>query len=124
MNTLIANLQVRDDFFAKYPTLAAQRRALGTNGRLANESAPAQHIGKIIYEAGTKFLESIHEEINNAKPQWQKDAEAADQLALANENATITETIRPELTADYLIALGIPTSLSSMSGREPTEIAA
>lgn len=98
------NLQTSTDFQVKHPTLVQQRRALhnGTKPnpftkvaeRLAEVSVVESHIGGIIHSAGMTFLESIHQEIENAKEPWQKSYEAdleeeAQQRDERNKTATL-----------------------------------
>jgi hypothetical protein len=123
-----------DQFLDQNPTLAQQRRAFGKNGRwfqtkdpelikirnslgircsLADEETVERCIGEKLFTAGSKFLDDIHKEIFSALPQKEQDAITADLESLARGDKElppikVDETGKPELTADYLRAIGKP----------------
>ncbi len=96
-----------NNFLTVNPTLAHQRRALGTNGRLAAPEQVTEFVGGTLHNAGMGFLEEIHNEIDAARPQAEKDvleaqlerereelaeaeAEAAREAAMATEPELVT----------------------------------
>ena len=61
------------------------------------------------YKASTDFLNNIHQEIYDAKPQWEKDQITKELKSLAKGveiDEISDESERPELTAEYLISIG------------------
>jgi hypothetical protein len=70
-----------------------------------------KHVSEKKYEAKISFLDRIHQEIHDAKPEWQKLAIQKDLEALTNgedeEGNLPPETLeRPELTIEYLTSIG------------------
>jgi hypothetical protein len=115
MNEYTAAIGEVDQFLNTNPTLAHQRRALGTNGRLADEETVETWLGEKLFNAGYKFLERIHQDIFLALPQHERNtiAEELDNLASGDKEQLLTavkvdETGKPELTKEYLIAIGRP----------------
>jgi hypothetical protein len=99
-----------EQFLTVNPTLTHQRRALGTNGRLADVETVETWIGERIFNAGYKFLERIHQEIFLALPKHEQDFIIED-LNGDKELLTVVkvdETGKPELTREYLISIGRP----------------
>jgi hypothetical protein len=114
MNKYTAAITEVDQFFNLNPTLTHQRRALGTNGRLADVETVEEWIGERIFNAGYKFLERIHQEIFLALPQHEQNDIVEDLNSLANGDkelmmvVKVDETGKPELTKEYLISIGRP----------------
>ena len=114
MNEYTAAIGEVDQFLNLNPTLAHQRRALGTNGRLADEEMVTRWLGEKLATAGHAFLERIHQEIFLALPRHERDAISEDLNSLANGDrelltaVKVDETGKPELTKEYLIAIGRP----------------
>ncbi len=112
MNEYTAAIAELDQFFNLNPTLTHQRRALGTNGRLADVETVDAWVGERIFNAGCKFLERIHQEIFLALPQHERNDITEDLNSLANGDrellmaVKVDETGKPELTKEYLIAIG------------------
>jgi hypothetical protein len=71
-----------------------------------------RHIGEKVFEAGQALLEDIHKEIYNAKSQDEKDAIQAELIELAGGSQVVEIKLnndgKPELTKEYLIAIGRP----------------
>ena len=80
MNALTAALNTVDSFQDKYPTLAAQRRALaihqGQIKTFVDADVVESTVGNIIANAGKVCLNDIHTEIEASKPAWQKSYES------------------------------------------------
>lgn len=105
LNTYIQDLQVVEDFTDKNPTLIQQRRALFDGKkpnpftkvaeRFAEVEVVECHIGSIIHDAGMKFLEGIHQEIEDAKEPWQKsyEADVEEAAKLEAENARVAKLV-------------------------------
>lgn len=95
-------------FISDNPTLLQQRRKLAKGGKRFAEAEEVEHfVGSAIQSAGERFLARIHEEIDAAKPQWQKDADAKELEALEKvEEKQYDPGVRPELTTEYLISIG------------------
>jgi hypothetical protein len=114
MNEYTAAIGEVEQFLNVNPTLAHQRRTLGTNGRLADEETVTAWIGEKLATAGHSFLERIHREIFLALPKHEQDALTEDLNNLANGDrelltaVKVDETGKPELTKEYLIAIGRP----------------
>ncbi len=102
MNTYMAELQKVDTFQNQNPTLAHQRRALGQNGRLSEPDAPSNFIGETIHNAGMSFLDRIHKEIDDAQPQWVKEARQKELDELAGKVEDDSPYTPPPLTAEQL----------------------
>ena len=83
-----------------------------------------QHVNEKLYQAKTSFLDRIHQEIFEAKPQWEKDAVKADLERLArgedeDGNKIVAESLeKPELTSDYLRSIGREDLIEWGSGRD------
>ena len=110
MNEYTAAIEEVDQFLNLNPTLAHQRRALGTNGRLADEETVETWIGERIFNAGYKFLERIHQEIFLALPKHEQDFIIEDLNGDKEPTMAVKcdETGKPELTKEYLISIGRP----------------
>lgn len=80
----VQDLHVVDSFVAAHPTLVQQRVHFG-NGRLSDPETPGQWIGETIHNAGMDFLAAIHKEIDDAQPQWVKDAKQKELDELAGK---------------------------------------
>lgn len=111
MNEYVADIAEIDQFLNTNPTLTHQRRALGTNGRLADVETVENFIGEKASVAGSNFLERIHSEIFNARPAHERDAITSDLASLSGgDKETITvkvdENGKPELTPEYLRSIG------------------
>lgn len=124
MNKYINDLAEISTFTEQHPHLIQQRKALGSNGKLAPIDAPQIFLGSALHNAGMSFLERIHAEVFTSRPIIERQRILADQEALANEfnaehtlKVTTTRKVKPELTPEYLQSLGIPTSLSAMSSK-------
>ena len=65
-------------------------------------------VGRKANEAGASFLERIHNEIFDARPQWERDAILKDLEALSSgDDIEVAETTeRPELTIEYVKSIG------------------
>ena len=95
-------------FVEDNPTLIQQRRKLAKPGeRFASVEFVEDFLGGAIQSAGERFLARIHQEIDNNKPQWQKDAEAKEieDWSTPEENK-FDPSVRPELTTEYLKSIG------------------
>ena len=82
-----------------------------------------KHVANKLYEAKVSFLDRIHQEIFEAKPEWQKQAIKRDLDALARgedeEGNLPAETLeKPELTADYLRSIGREDLIEWGTGRD------
>jgi len=114
MNEYTAAIGEVEQFININPTLAHQRRALGTNGRLADEETVIRWLGEKLATAGHGFLDRIHQEIFGTLPRHERDAITEDLTSLANGDrelltaVKVDETGKPELTKEYLIAIGRP----------------
>jgi hypothetical protein len=84
LDQYVADLKQVDDFLASHPTLVHQRVHFG-NGRLSDPEAPGKWIGETVHNAGMSFLERIHAEIDDAQPQWVKDAKQKELDELAGK---------------------------------------
>lgn len=97
-------------FLNDNPTLVQQRRKLAKGGKRFAEAEEVEHfVGSAIQSAGERFLARIHQEIHDAKPQWEKDAIAREltELETPEQKPTVTDELgRPELTTEYLISIG------------------
>ena len=93
-------------FLMDNPTLAHQRRALGTKGRLADVEFVDEWIGDKLSLAGSLFLDRVHFENFLALSPSERDAITADLDALKEPVITIDASGKPELTADYLRSIG------------------
>lgn len=82
-----------------------------------------KHVNDQHYQAKVDFLGRIHQEIHDAKPEWQKLAIQRDLEALANgedeEGNLPPETLeKPELTAEYLTSIGRADLIEWGTGRD------
>lgn len=82
-----------------------------------------KHVAEKHYQAKVSFLDRIHQEIYEAKPEWQKLAIQRDLEALAKgedeEGNLPPETLeKPELTADYLRSIGREDLIEWGTGRD------
>ncbi len=92
-------------FIDKNPTLIQQRRKLAKDGkRFATEEDVEHFVGGAIQSAGQRFLERIHQEIWDSKPQWEKDA--IEKERREDDPEGIPNDGRPELTPEYLRSIG------------------
>ena len=86
-------------FLTDNPTLSHQRRALGTNGRLATIETVDDWIGNKLWIAGVNSLEQLHEELlSHILPQEREDDEL--------EPIPVDKNGKPELTPEYLKSIG------------------
>jgi hypothetical protein len=82
-----------------------------------------KHVSEKKYEAKVSFLDRIHQEIYEAKPEWQKQAIQRELESLAKgedeEGNLPPETLeKPELTADYLRSIGREDLIEWGTGRD------
>jgi hypothetical protein len=92
-----------DQWLLDNPTLSHQRRALGTNGRMAEVSVVDDWWAKQIFNASFSFLERLHKEIFESLPQNQKE-EITDEL---KQSIIPTDKDgKPALTPEYLKSIG------------------
>lgn len=104
MDKYVADLQPVHDFLETHPTLVQQRAHFG-NGRLSEPDVPGDVVGKVIHNAGMSFLERIHAEIDDAQPQWVKDAKQKELDELAGKtDEDVTPYVPPPLTPESLPA--------------------
>lgn len=82
------------------------------NSRAKAHFAPQRHA------AGMEFLAAIHDEITIDHPDWRKDDELPDETrAVTLDKLADLKLEAPALSDAYLTALGIPTTLASMSDK-------
>jgi hypothetical protein len=96
-------------FLMGNPTLSHQRRALGTNGRLASVETVDDWIGEKLSKAGESTLRQIHNEIFNGLPEDKKE-EVLSELK-GDDHRTLGLVVipaKPELTPEYLKSIGRP----------------
>ena len=82
-----------------------------------------KHVSEKKYESKESFLDSIHQEIYEAKSEWQKSAIKKELESLATgedeEGNLPPETLeKPELTADYLRSIGREDLIEWGTGRD------
>ena len=93
-------------FLSDNPTLTHQRRALGTNGRLADVEFVDDWIGEQFWKAGYSFLNRLHEENFLSLPQAERDKIITELNELKEPVIIVDADGKPELTADYLRSIG------------------
>lgn len=99
--TYVNSLQPAHNFIDKNPELIHQRRALAVHQNKGQRFVSADEvettIGTVIHNAGMTFLESIHQEIQAAKPEWQKSLEQDQQEieAVNEDKKNIAAVINP-----------------------------
>lgn len=106
-DTYVAEIQPALDFQDKFPTLVQQRRALHNPlipnqvtkvpERLSTVETVENHVGGIIHDAGVKFLDSIHQEIFDSKPQWEKSLieDQQSQEDIEDDKAALSSLVSP-----------------------------
>lgn len=103
MNTYANQITEIQDTEAKFPKV---------NSRMS------KHFGAKRHKAGMEFLGRLHEEIQEANPNWRKDDEAPQATRKVPLNKLIElKVAAPELSDEYLAKLGIPATLASMSAK-------
>ena len=122
IETYVAEVQAADHTFLglESPEVIASMkgaRPIRVNRRMK------KHVSDKKYAASVSFLERIHQEIHDAKPEWQKQAIQRDLEALArgeDEDGNLPpETLaKPELTADYLRSIGRADLIEWGTGRD------
>ena len=101
IETYVHNLQPAHNFLDKNPELIHQRRALALHRnkgeRFVSEDVVAETVGGVVQKAGFTFLEAIHQEIQAAKPEWQKSLEQDQQEieAVKEDKKNIAAVINP-----------------------------
>lgn len=79
-------------------------RPLKFNGRMKRFISEKEYVVKL------DFLQEIHNQIHDKKPQWEKDAINADLASLARGDKELDEDLipmqKPELTTEYLQSIG------------------
>jgi hypothetical protein len=89
-------------FLVDNPTLSHQRRALGTNGRMADPETVDRWIEEKVSSASWSLLEQIHKEIFDSLPQHEKEKIVEE----IKEPYPIDKDGKPELTPAYLRSIG------------------
>ncbi len=96
-----------NSFYDRHPHYVQQRRALADKTkpnpvtkvaeRLATEDEVSARIGGRIQWAGLQLLETIHAEVEDAKPAWQKSYEEqqAEEEARIEDRKNIAHTVNP-----------------------------
>jgi len=105
MDKYVSDLKPVNDFLDAHPLLVQQRVHFGKNGRLADPETPGAVVGAVIHNAGMSFLDRIHQEIDDAQPQWVKDAKQKELDELAGKtDEDVTPYVPPPLAPESLPA--------------------